>query len=55
MIVFKKYISVSTYSRFILLHEKFLQFDWRRRVVFQLNLKYPHFKITNPLGEQIIS
>ena len=45
----------STYSRFILLHEKFLQFDWRRRVVFQLNLKYPHFKITNPLGEQIIS
>ena len=25
---------------FILLHEKFLQFDWLRAVVFQLNLKY---------------
>ena len=24
----------------ILLHEKFLQFDWLRAVVFQLNLKY---------------
>ena len=26
--------------RFILLHEKFLRFDWLRAVVFQLNLKY---------------
>ena len=34
---------------FILLHEKFLQFDWLRAVVFQLNLKYPHVKITNLL------
>ena len=34
---------------FILLHEKFLQFDWLRAVVFQLNLKYLHVKITNPL------
>ena len=25
---------------FILLHKKFLQFDWLRAVVFQLNLKY---------------
>ena len=33
----------------ILLHEKFLQFDWLRAVVFQLNLKYPHVKITNRL------
>ena len=32
---------------FILLHEKFLQFDWLRAVVFQLNLKYPHVEITN--------
>ena len=32
-----------------LLHEKFLQFDWLRAVVFQLNLKYPHVKITNLL------
>ena len=29
----------------ILLHEKFLQFDWLRAVVFQLNVK-----ITNLLG-----
>ena len=34
-------------SGFILLHEKFLQFDWLRAVVFQLNLKYLHVKITN--------
>ena len=32
---------------FILLHEKFLQIDWLRAVVFQLNLKYLHVKITN--------
>ena len=35
--------------RFILLHEKFLQFDWLRAVVFQLNLKYLHVKITTLL------
>ena len=33
----------------ILLHGKFLQFDWPRAVVFQLNLKYLHVKITKPL------
>jgi len=33
----------------ILLHEKLLQFDWLRAVVFQLNLKYLHVKITNLL------
>ena len=33
----------------ILLHEKFLQFDWLRAAVFQLNLKYLHVKITNVL------
>ena len=33
----------------ILLHEKFLQFDWLRAVVFQLDLKYLHVKITNLL------
>ena len=32
-----------------LLHEKFLQFDWLRAVVFQLNLKYLRVKITNLL------
>ena len=34
---------------FILLHEKFLQFDWLRAVVFELNLKYLHVKIINLL------
>ena len=34
---------------FILLHEKFLQFDWIEAVVFQLNLKYLLVKITKPL------
>ena len=34
---------------FILLHEKFVQFDWLRAVVFQLNLKYLHVKIANLL------
>ena len=34
---------------FILLLEKLLQFDWLRAVVFQLNLKYLHVKITNLL------
>ena len=33
----------------IVLHEKFLQFDWLRAVVFQLNLKYLHVKITSLL------
>ena len=33
--------------KLILLHEKCLQFDWLRAVVFQLNLKYLHVKITN--------
>ena len=36
-------------KKFILLHEKFLQFDWLRAAVFQLNLKYLHEKITNLL------
>ena len=40
-------------SRFILLHEKLLQFDWLRAVVFQLNLKYLHVKITNLAGSSI--
>ena len=33
----------------ILLHEKFLQFDWLITVVFRLNLKFPQMKITNLL------
>ena len=34
---------------FILVYEKFLQFDWLRAVVFQLNSKYLHVKSTNLL------
>ena len=34
---------------FILLHEKFRQFDWLRAVAFELTLKYLHAKITNLL------
>ena len=34
-------------SGVILLREKFLQSDWLGAVVFQLNLKYLHVKITN--------
>ena len=44
------YITVKVWIQlFILLHEKFLKFDWLRAVVFQLNLKYLHVKITNLL------
>ena len=39
--------SVHGFIHFILLHKKFLQFAWLRTVVFQLNLKYLHVKITN--------
>ena len=38
-------------SVIILLHEKFLPFDWLRAVVFQLNLKYLHVKITTFCGQ----
>ena len=40
---------LSNLQQFILLYGKFLQFDWLRAVVFQLNLKYLHVKITNLL------
>ena len=39
----------NTLLTIIPLHEKFLQFDWVRAVVFQLNLKYLPVKITNLL------
>ena len=42
-------LAVRNITQFILLHEKFLQFDWLRAVVFQLNLKNLHVKITKPL------
>ena len=38
------------FSYVILLHDKFVQFDWLRAVVFQLNLKCLHVKITNLFG-----
>ena len=38
-------VNILTSSFFILLHEKFLQFDWLKAVLFQLNLKYLHVKI----------
>ena len=39
-------ISTEKITQFMLLYEKFLQFDWLRAVVFKLNLKYLHVKIT---------
>ena len=35
------------------MREKFLQFDWLRAVVFLLNLKYLHVKITNFFREVV--
>ena len=46
MSFFRNYQAFSTIFP-ILLHEKCLRFDWPRVVVFQLNLKYLHVKITN--------
>ena len=46
---FRNYKGLSIIFPIILLHEKSLQFDWLRTVVFQLNLKYLHVKITNLL------
>ena len=42
-------ITILHISNVTLQHEKFLQFDWLIPVVFQLNLKYLHVKITNLL------
>ena len=39
----------------ILLHEKFLKSDWLRPVVFQLNLKYLHVKITSLLRVVVLT
>ena len=39
---------LKTIFPFILLQQKFLQFDWLRAVEFQLNLKYPHVKNYKP-------
>ena len=45
----KFFNKIGEINTFIPLHEKFLQFDWLRAVIFQLNLKYLHVKITNLL------
>ena len=47
---FRRLSWLSEITIVILLHEKFLQFDWLRAVVFQLNLKYLHVKITTFCG-----
>ena len=44
-----KHFVIDTITSFILIREKFLQFDWLKAVVFQLNMKYLHVKITNLL------
>ena len=46
MFVHNFHFKVLNISMIIILHEKFLQLDWLRGVVFQLNLKYLHVKIT---------
>ena len=43
-------IDLSIKNKFILLHEKLLQFDWLRTVVFQHNLKYLHVKLQTFCG-----
>ena len=47
------YLAHCEITFFIRLHEKFLQFDWLGAVVFQLNLKYLHMKITSLLREVV--
>ena len=44
-----KHFVIDTITSFILIREKFLQFDWLKAVVFQLNMKYLRVKITNLL------
>ena len=39
----------------ILLHEKLLQFDWLRAMVFQLNLKEPTSENYKPFAESCIN
>ena len=45
--IFLPQFRLMMFQSFILLHEKFLRFDRLRAVVFQLNLKFLHVKITN--------
>ena len=42
-------VLLNVFKLLIPLHEKFLRFDWLRAVVFELNLKYLHVKITTLL------
>ena len=42
-------IVIRHYEHYTTTFGNFLQFNWLRAVVFQLNLKYLHVKITKPL------
>ena len=44
-----RFIEFKLIRNLMLLHEKFLQFDWLRAVAFPLNLKYLDLKITDCL------
>ena len=39
-------VMLEWFSILTLLHKQFQQFDWLKAVVFQLNLKYLHVKVT---------
>ena len=49
MLKYKTLTPKLTVNMFLLLREKILQFDWLGAVVFQLNLKKLHVKITSLL------
>ena len=49
MLKYKTLTPGLTVNMFLLLREKILQFDWVGAVVFQLNLKKLHVKITSLL------
>ena len=49
MLKYKTLTPGLTVNMFLLLREKILQFDWLGVVVFQLNLKKLHVKITSLL------
>ena len=49
MLKYKTLTPKLTVNMFLLLREKILQFDWVGAVVFQLNLKKLHVKITSLL------
>ena len=48
-LIFNRERMITALLQALYYNRKFLQFDWLRAVVFQLNLKYLHVKITNLL------